>query len=219
MSLLFPVFVNGVSLALLKHQPRICSSAISQWCHQLFNRRIHTASQPLLFHLSFPLGAEPLRKKKKIDPAVLKMREERKKRRLEKAIRKLEKSARRLKPIEEIEITPSLRKEITLRKREGSHLTFEEIEEQYQLQKKWAHYRYHQHLAEMSMIERIISAQNRALVALREESEELYQEAIQIDSALIPFKVSGPVQTPPIKNYDPPDGEYTDMTKKWDILS
>ncbi|XP_076350232.1 mitochondrial ribosomal protein L40 [Tachypleus tridentatus] len=219
MSFIFPVFVNGISMGLLKQHPRICSSAVSHWCYQFFNRSIHTATQPLLFRLSFPLGAEPLRKKKKIDPAILKMREERKKRRLEKAIRKLEKTTRRLKPIEEIEVAPSLKKEIGLRKREVNNLTLEETEEQYQLKRQWAHYKFLHHLADVNMIERIVSARDRALAALREESEELYQEAIQVDSALIPFKVSGPVQTPPIKNYDPPDGEYTDITKRWDILS
>ena len=49
-------------------------------------------------------SAEPLKKKKKIDPAIIKHREERKKKRLEKQIRRLERHARQLKPIEELEI-------------------------------------------------------------------------------------------------------------------
>ena len=59
--------------------------------------------------LSFFLSsAEPLKKKKRIDPAVLKQREERKKKRLEKQIRRLEKNARQLKPIDELEVPLSL---------------------------------------------------------------------------------------------------------------
>lgn len=47
--------------------------------------------------------AEPLKKKKKLDPAIVKAREERRRKRIEKQIRRLEKNARQLKPIEEIE--------------------------------------------------------------------------------------------------------------------
>ena len=49
------------------------------------------------------LFAEPLKKKKKMDPAVLKAREDRKRKKLEKQIRKLEKNSRQLKPIEDLE--------------------------------------------------------------------------------------------------------------------
>lgn len=49
------------------------------------------------------LFAEPLKKKKKIDPAVIKAREDRKRKKLEKQIRKLEKNSRQLKPIEDLE--------------------------------------------------------------------------------------------------------------------
>jgi large subunit ribosomal protein L40 len=52
--------------------------------------------------------AEPLKKKKKVDPAVLKAREDRKKKKLEKQIRRLEKNARQVKPLEECEIPLSL---------------------------------------------------------------------------------------------------------------
>lgn len=54
------------------------------------------------------------------------------------------------------------------------------------------------------------------LQELRQESEELWFEAIQVDSALLPFKVKGPVLTPPIKDYEAPDGEYFNITRKWD---
>lgn len=47
---------------------------------------------------------EPLKRKKKIDPMIIKMRTERKKRKIEKQIRRLEKLAKQLKPIDEVEI-------------------------------------------------------------------------------------------------------------------
>lgn len=55
-------------------------------------------------HQSSVLFAEPLKKKKKIDPAVIKARDERKKKKLEKQIRRLEKNARQLKAIDELEV-------------------------------------------------------------------------------------------------------------------
>jgi large subunit ribosomal protein L40 len=38
---------------------------------------------------------------------------------------------------------------------------------------------------------------------------------LQINPAQLPFTVRGPVKTPPIKGYDSPDGEYTNVSKKW----
>lgn len=61
--------------------------------------------QPVLWLHSTPaLCAEPLKKKKKLDPQIVKQREERRKKKLEKQIRRLEKNARQLKPIEELEV-------------------------------------------------------------------------------------------------------------------
>ena len=51
---------------------------------------------------------------------------------------------------------------------------------------------------------------------LFQESEDLYREAIQLDSFSLPFRCSGPTRTPPIKNYSAPDGEYLDTTRKWE---
>lgn len=53
-------------------------------------------------HLTSVVAAEPMKKKKRMDPGLLMAREQRSKRRLEKAIRRLEKAARKLKPIDEI---------------------------------------------------------------------------------------------------------------------
>lgn len=45
-----------------------------------------------------------MKKKKKVDPAIVKAREERRRKKLEKQIRRLEKNARQLKPIDELEV-------------------------------------------------------------------------------------------------------------------
>lgn len=54
-------------------------------------RSLSTNRGPLLFRASLPMFAEPLKKKKRLDPQILKAREDRKRKKIEKSIRKLEK--------------------------------------------------------------------------------------------------------------------------------
>lgn len=62
-------------------------------------------------HMTPALYAEPTKKKRRIDPAIVKAREDRRRRKIEKAIRKLEKNARQLKPIDENELPDNLMNE------------------------------------------------------------------------------------------------------------
>ncbi|XP_014205922.1 39S ribosomal protein L40, mitochondrial [Copidosoma floridanum] len=162
------------------------------------------------------LFAEPLKKKRRIDPGIVRAREERRKRKLEKSIRKLQKTARQLKPIAEIEVPAKLKKELELRKREVPAVSAEKLESEVLLKKEWTRYKTKQHKETLQLIEKFMSAQKKSLDELRLISEELYQEAIQIDPELLPFSTKGPVRTPPIEGYDPPDGEYIDITKKYE---
>lgn len=68
----------------------------------LVNPAVNPATRAI--HSSPVLCAEPLKKKKKIDPAVVKARDDRRKKKLEKQIRRLEKNARQLKAIDELEV-------------------------------------------------------------------------------------------------------------------
>ncbi|GLV40523.1 mitochondrial ribosomal protein L40 [Carabus blaptoides fortunei] len=173
-----------------------------------------TTSNTNWFKVSSCLLAEPLKKKKRIDPQVIKAREDRKRKKLEKMIRRLERNARQLKPLDELEVPLNLVDEKQKRLRPVT-LPVEELERRVLLEKAWTKYKHQQHLADMQMIDRICASQQKALDELRKESEELYQEAIQIDARLLPFIARGPVSTPPIINYDSPDGDYNDITKKW----
>jgi len=83
------------------------------------------------------------------------------------------------------------------------------------LLKQWTAYKYRQHLTETQMIIRVMASQEKALDQLRSISEQLYIEAIQMDLNLLPFEVSGPTQTPPLANYEAPDGDYVDVSPKW----
>lgn len=70
-------------------------------------RNIQRQSQQSI-HLTPIALAAPMKKRKRIDPAVIKARLDRRKRKLEKQIRRLQKNARQLKPIDEIEIPKCL---------------------------------------------------------------------------------------------------------------
>ncbi|KAJ3665989.1 hypothetical protein Zmor_001451 [Zophobas morio] len=162
------------------------------------------------------LMAEPLKKKKRVDPAVLKAREERKKKKIEKQIRRLEKNARQLKPIEECEVPLSLLDEKKVRMRSLPAFTAEALESRALLEKQWAAYKRDQYVADVQMLDSIEFSQTKALDELRKESEELYQEAMKIDHRLLPFKRESPLETPALDNYDSPDGDYLDVSKKWE---
>lgn len=158
--------------------------------------------------------AEPLKKKKKLDPAIIRAREERRKKKLEKQIRRLEKNARQLKPIVECEVPLTLLDQKLERQRSIVH-TPEILEARAILEKKWASFKRKQLLEDLQAIDRIMFYQQKALDELRKESEELYQEAIQIDFHMVPFTTVGPVETPPIEGYEVPDGDYQDVSTKW----
>ncbi|XP_050297064.1 39S ribosomal protein L40, mitochondrial [Anthonomus grandis grandis] len=176
-------------------------------------RQVST-NNSLFFKATPCLMAEPMKKKKRLDPAVIRAREERKKKKIEKQIRRLEKHARQLKPLSECEVPLVLLDEKLERQRNIVH-TPETLEKRALLEKKWANYKRIQLLNDLQMIDRVQFYQQRALDELKKESEELYQEAIQPDYHMIPFTTVGPVETPAIEDYDVPDGEYQDVSKKW----
>uniref|UniRef100_A0A182JUW4 Large ribosomal subunit protein mL40 n=1 Tax=Anopheles christyi TaxID=43041 RepID=A0A182JUW4_9DIPT len=178
-------------------------------------RSVHSGAG-LWFRSTPVLCAEPLKKKKKLDPQIVKQREERKRKRLEKQIRRLEKNARQLKPIEELEVPMELIDEQSKRKRNIPKATVELLESRALLEKQWAKYKMQEKLADYQMFDRIIAAQTKALNELKLESEELYRQAIQPDPTLLTFVAQGPVATPPIKNYEQPDGEYIDVSRKYE---
>ncbi|XP_037072442.1 39S ribosomal protein L40, mitochondrial-like [Pollicipes pollicipes] len=175
-----------------------------------------TTSAPAAIGLTPALWAEPLKKKKRIDPAVVRAREERKRRKLEKAIRRLEKGSRQLKPLDELELPRPVRQELRERRRPTQSLTSEQADQRFDLMKNWARYKRQQHVADVAMFRRIRDSQERALEELKAESYELYCDAISDDPALVPFEHRGPTLTPPIPGYDSPDGDYIDTTRKWE---
>ncbi|XP_050541741.1 39S ribosomal protein L40, mitochondrial [Daktulosphaira vitifoliae] len=179
-------------------------------------RNISSCNGPLFFRASIPMFAEPLKKKKRLDPQILKAREDRKRKKVEKAIKRLEKVSKTLKPIDEIQLMAALNNEIGNRQRPPIDINNEKLEERIRTLKMWSKYKHDEHIFNLQVLSDLEYSQQRALNELREISEELYQAAIQIDESLLPYTLEGPVETPPIENYESPDGEYTDISKKWD---
>lgn len=153
------------------------------------------------------MRAEPLKKKKKVDPK----KDQAAKDRLKKRIRRLEKASQELIPIEDF-ITPVkfLDKQ---RQRPQVELPFEEAERRALLLKKWALYKQQEHEMERDAIRSMLKAQQEALHELQLISPELYEEAIKRDPTLFPFEKEGPDYTPPVTSYQPPEGRYHDITK------
>jgi len=151
-----------------------------------------------------------------MDPAVIRAREERRKRKLEKQIRRLEKHQNQMKPLEELEIPPAVADDPKGRARPLPQLTTEQIEERWLIQKEWSRYKFAQHSKEIRMIDRLVESQNKALTELRKESEELYQAAIAFVPNYLPIEIKGPVETPPKPGYVAKEGDFIDISRKWD---
>ncbi|XP_003696349.2 39S ribosomal protein L40, mitochondrial [Apis florea] len=178
------------------------------------SRNISLYKHPLYFRATEILLGEPLKKRKKIDPAIIRAREERKKKKLQKRIRSLEKHANHMKPIFEID---TLAKLLQNDKR-PCHLTSlseEEIEKRRLLEREWIKYKQDQWLKDLRIIKSMLISQKTALEELKAVSKQLYKEAIEFDDLYLPYDVIGPVYTPPIKNYNSPDGEYIETTIKY----
>ena len=67
-----------------------------------------------------------------------------------------------------------------MRDRERTAFSAEQMEEQVLLEKQWSKNKISQHRSEMILKNRVLYAQQKALRKLREESEELHQQAIQV---------------------------------------
>ncbi|XP_070241789.1 large ribosomal subunit protein mL40 isoform X1 [Bos mutus] len=150
---------------------------------------------------------EPLRKKKKVDPK----KDQAAKERLKKRIRRLEKATQELIPIEDF-ITP-VKLLNQARQRPPVELPFEESERRALLLKKWSLYKQREHELERAAIASLLEAQREALQELELTAPELHAEATKRDPSLFPFERQGPDYTPPIANYQPPEGRYQDITK------
>lgn len=178
-------------------------------------RNVSTHAYPLYFRISEALLGEPLKRKKRLDPAIVRAREDRRKRKLEKRIRSLEKHSGHMKPIFEIDGILELFKDKKVIRHLKVPLSKEEIDARESLEKEWTKYKHNEWLEDLRVIKSIMISQETALKELKAVSKELYKKAVEFDDSYLPYNAMGPVHTPPISNYDSPDGEYIDTTTKY----
>ena len=163
------------------------------------------------------LNAEPPKKKRRIDPAVLKLRVERKIKKLEREIAKLEAEPRQHAPILEYQLTNSDIRDLRARPQHNMqefNLTPTTL---LGARRLWSFYRQEQARLERKSIRRVVSAQERALEQLKQLDSELYDNTVAVDdTTLIPYLSSHMrKETGPNPNYTPPDGSINNVTKQW----
>lgn len=173
----------------------------------IVRRSIHTTSV---------VCAEPPKKKKKLDIQIVKMRVERRIRKIEKEIRRLKKTPKQLKPIEEYQLPPHIMKELKVRKRvltEEDEKITENVEK---LSRLFGMYHSREKRREARDIKIVMAAQQKALDVLKSESLELYLKALEIDETLLPFDDQKIItETPKNPDYKSRDGLRTDVSKVW----
>ena len=160
--------------------------------------------------------AEPLRKKKVVNPATTKKQYDRKVRKLEREIRVLENAKPKLKPILELQIPLQVKREIDARIRSDGDEVAQKLLNSYF--KVWSIYKSLEGEAELRHIKNCVRAQENALKVLKSDYPELYKEAVQLDQNLIPFQVTEVrKETPAVENFSCPDGKQQDITKEWKL--
>merc|ERR1712150_389058 len=182
-------------------------------------RAISTQGHPLAFQATDTLmGGIPTipGRKKKVNVTMTIEKEKKRRKKIERAMRQLQKRSVPLKPVEEIEGDRAVLRTRDQRVRDVPEISFEESERRALLLKSWTRFRWQQHHNEITAIRVAMRRQDRALTELRAESEELFREAVEVEYEMLPITVKGPVFTPPIEDYYSPDGDYSDITKKWE---
>lgn len=162
------------------------------------------------------LLAEPPRKKRRMDPAMFKIRVEKKMKKLEREITKLEKEPRQLIPILEYQLTNSEIKDLKARPQhtmEEFGITEASVKAARRL---WNFHKLEQSHMMNKSIRRIERAQTRALEQLKELDIDLFNNTVAVDDTFFPYRSNHMrKETPPNPNYVPPDGYIKDVTKEW----
>ncbi|XP_066919296.1 large ribosomal subunit protein mL40-like [Clytia hemisphaerica] len=91
------------------------------------------------------------------------------------------------------------------RQRPKLQLSEEETEQRVLLQKNWSKYQMRKHVDDLRLMRNKLKCRNDALRELKKESEFLYNEALKVDKVNFPITLKGPMETPPLADYLPPD--------------
>lgn len=183
----------------------------SNWCPG------HVFSVRSLF-ITPSLCAEPMRKKKRLDPALLRVRVERKILKTEREINRIMRAPKKKIPILEYQYTAERKETLQSNKRDISLETLEQRQRDLNSANKlWSVYRNFEAKIQAKSVKQMERAQDRALAELKKVCPKLYDGALKADNQyLIPYQnISIKKETPPNPDYVPPDGEMKDATKEW----
>lgn len=161
--------------------------------------------------------AEPLKKRKKVDIEVLKIRHERKIRKMEREIRRMKKTPRQLKPIEEYVLPPKIMKELDTRIRKNDEKEVELLQLNLKkMSRLWSEYKSVDRKLQKLNMTLVLKAQSEALEKLKEIDEELYLNAVAKDESM-KLIVDDQIitETAPNPEYKTKDGKKTDVSQEW----
>ena len=161
--------------------------------------------------------AEPLKKRKKVDIEILKLRQERKIKKLEKEIRRMKKTPRQLKPIEEYSLPPKIVREIESRRRETDPEFVMKVERDIsKMSRLWSDYASANRFQQRKDMKMVLASQSKALNLLKEIDPEMYWNAVAKHPAMDEFIDDRIVkETPANSEYKTRDGRKTDISKEW----
>lgn len=158
-----------------------------------------------------------MKKRKKVDLEILKIRQERKIKKLEREIRRIKKMPRQLKPIEEYSLPPKIMKEIEMRTRKNDPQQVKLLDANIRkMLPLWVEYKSIERKMQKEDMQSVLKAQAAALAKLAEIDQELYANAIAKDESMANLVDDQMVkETPPNPKYKTKDGKKTDVSKEW----
>ncbi|VDL70013.1 unnamed protein product [Nippostrongylus brasiliensis] len=146
---------------------------------------------------------------------VAKQREIRRRKKLEKEIRQMQKHSKKPKPVDELTLDVKSAKNIEERYREPTVLTEDQIDDRAISMKQYTRSRNALQKMDDAWVREALKRQRKALQELKLLDPVLYQKAVEPVSAPLHVVVHGPGLTPPIADYQSPDGDYIDTTRSW----
>ena len=164
------------------------------------------------------LYADPPRKKRRIDPALLKLRTERKIIKTEREINKIENSPRFLIPILEYDYLPLDRKDLEKRPKHSYEHGEEQLIAAFKAANRlWALFRVEQAKLEQRELRKVIKSQEKVIQELKKLNQSLYDATVNYDTDQHIVFSSDIVKRETCSNpdYKPPDGYRRDVSQQW----
>lgn len=162
-------------------------------------------------------NADP-KKKKRTDATVIHLRIERKKRKFERLVAELEAQKKIKIPLLEYVVDKQILKNLDERTRKNTEKLSEIRNELEKLNQIWSLYKGLENRMDSQCLKQVMKTKLTTLKALRNVSPKLYENSLQLDETLFPFKDENVIkETVANKDFKPNDGQIINVTKVWKI--